>query len=142
MRKPKTDKLLKGIVGTGLAVATLTGCGNELTAIPEYADTEYHEAQLPSPGETDCDSWMWDDEDGAYQCIEENSGSYGHYYYGGKWYKTKSAFKTAKANLGTTVTNRNSTQTNQVTQPKTNTNNNSTITNSRSGMGSGGSYGG
>jgi hypothetical protein len=153
MKKPKTDKLLKGIVGTSLALATLSGCGvnrHELTSIPDYSSgpIEVTEtSELPSPGETDCDTWKWDEEAQGYQCYQEGSQRYGHYYHGGSWFPTMAAFIAGRATAGSGgsagITNRNNSSTNQqVTQPRTNTNNNTSVTNSRSGMGSGGSYGG
>ncbi|MCT8138101.1 hypothetical protein H1D32_10250 [Anaerobacillus sp. CMMVII] len=98
MRKPKTDKLLKGIVGTSLALVTVTGCGvnrHELTAIPDYrtGNPEISEAPaLPSPEEADCDTWKWDEEAEGYQCFQESSQRYGHYYFGGMWFPTMAAF--------------------------------------------------
>ena len=158
MRKPKTDKLLKGIVGTSLALATLSGCGvnrHDLTAVPDYrnANTEVTEVPaLPSPSEADCDTWKWDEEAEGYQCAQVGSERHGHYYHGGSWFPTMAAFMAGRMTAGSGssgsagITNRNNSSTNQqVTQPRTNTNTNtgtSVNSSSRSGMGSGGSFGG
>lgn len=155
MRKPKTDKLLKGIVGTSVALASLTGCGvtrHDLIGVPEYrTGTEVVEVpELPDPREADCDTWTWDEEAEGYQCAQQNSPRYGHYYYGGMWFPTLAAFMAGRA-TAPGVTNRSPNQ--QVTQPRTNpgtntqvtqprTGTNTQVTSPRSGMGSGGSYGG
>ncbi len=155
MRKPKTDKLLKGIVGTSVALAAISGCGvnrHDLIGIPEHREdvAVVEVPELPNPEEADCDTWTWDAEAEGYQCAQQNSPRYGHYYYGGMWFPTVAAFMagraTAGGRTGTGVNNRTTTSPNQqVTQPRTNTNTNPStgnINNSRSGMGGGGTFGG
>ncbi|WP_161568378.1 hypothetical protein [Anaerobacillus alkaliphilus] len=157
MRKPKTDKLLKGIVGTTVALASLSGCGvtrHDLVGIPEYRNDNVEVVEvpaLPSPEEADCDTWTWDEEAEGYQCAQPNSPRHGHYYYGGMWFPTVAAFMagraTAGGRTGTGVTNRTTPPPNQqVTQPRTNTNTSpntgNITTNPRSGMGGGGTFGG
>lgn len=117
MKKSKTDKLLKGIFGTSLALSTLSGCGDELTSIQENETS-----LLPPAEEADCDTWEWDEEEEVYQCVEHDSPRYGHYYSGGNWFPTKSKFSTWKAKVGSSIK--------------------SGVTNARSGMGSGGYTGG
>ncbi|MEB1807045.1 MAG: DUF1190 domain-containing protein [Bacillaceae bacterium] len=171
MRKPKTDKLLKGIVGTSVALLGLAGCSTssqeELFSVPEESQTHnqvVNPGPPPSPDEADCDTWTWDAEGEVYQCVQEGSENYGHYYSGGSWFPTIAAFMAGQA-IGRNSTNQsnvNNTQRRQepagttTNQQRVNQNNQTTtgqqtnrsstnsgqVTNSRSGMGSGGSFGG
>ncbi|OLO26538.1 hypothetical protein BTR23_22875 [Alkalihalophilus pseudofirmus] len=173
MRKPKTDKLLKGIVGTSVALFGLTACSTnsqeQLFSVPEETNTQAASPTTtpPSPDEADCDTWTWDAEAEVYQCVQEESENYGHYYSGGSWFPTIAAFMAGQAlgrggatnanlnndrrqdpNTGATNTQQSVNQNNQNNQTTTGqqTNRSNTnsgqVTNSRSGMGSGGTFGG
>ncbi|MFZ3590064.1 hypothetical protein ACOI1C_12480 [Bacillus sp. DJP31] len=49
-------------------------------------------ADIPEqPNDPDCNEWEWDDDDGVYECEDTSSGYYGHYFYGGSYYRSKSA---------------------------------------------------
>lgn len=75
----KTTKVMAGISSTALMFG-LTGCGPSVGAdLP------------PVPEGTDCADWEWDMDDGVWECDDNNSQYFGHYFYGGKLFKTKSA---------------------------------------------------
>ncbi|MEC2073895.1 DUF1190 domain-containing protein [Alkalihalophilus marmarensis] len=159
MNKPKTDRLLKGIIGTSFALASLSACYSpqteDLVNIPQTSPEE----PPPSPEETGCEVWTWDAEAEAYQCAEEGSEHHGHYYAGGSWFPTFAAFMAGRA-LGSagsspvtnqrqdsststnTQTNQQSNQNQQTNQQNQSQQNNNQTTNSRSGMGGGGFFGG
>ncbi|WP_157796523.1 hypothetical protein [Bacillus sp. FJAT-45037] len=166
MRKPKTDRLLMGVVGTSMALASLAACSTssteELVGFPNSETATTNTSTPPSPEETGCETWTWDAEAEAYQCVEEGSENNGHYYSNGSWFPTIAAFMAGRAlggagsssgvtnqrQDGTTnnnqQTNQNrTTNTNQSTTSPNQSNQNSTqSTNSRSGMGGGGFFGG
>ncbi|WP_165763878.1 hypothetical protein [Halalkalibacter urbisdiaboli] len=162
MKKPKTDQLLKGVIGTSFALTSLTACStasnDPLFSVPvEEAPTNSAapEELPPSPEEADCDTWKWDEEAEGYQCAEEGSEHHGHYYYGGSWFPTIAAFMAGRAMGGKTGSGTVNREKKNVTQPNPNTGNKDTTTtnpsknpstspgsNPRSGMGGGGSFGG
>jgi hypothetical protein len=75
----KTKKLIAGI-STASAAVILSGCNNYQTQdIP------------PEPTDTECQDWEWDADDGVYECDDTNSHYFGHYYHGGKFFKSKSS---------------------------------------------------
>jgi hypothetical protein len=163
MNKPKTDRLLKGVIGTSFALASLTACSTsstqELVSVPENENVSTPAQEPPSPRETGCETWTWDAEAEAYQCVEEGSEHNGHYYAGGSWFPTFAAFMAGRAlgGAGTGTSSREANQrqdatpnSNQQTnqnqqstqQNQSNSNSNNQSTNSRSGMGGGGFFGG
>lgn len=73
----KTKKIIAGISSTALAFG-LAGCGDDSANLP------------PVPNDNACDDWEWDDDDGVWECDDENSSYYRHYYYGGSYFRTKS----------------------------------------------------
>ncbi|MEB1808358.1 MAG: hypothetical protein LPK26_13880 [Bacillaceae bacterium] len=151
MKKPKTDKLLKGLLSSSVAFVGLTACSpglpDELFSTPAEPDPRAQPDPnlLPSPEEADCDTWTWDEEAEGYQCVEEGNVRYGHYYYGGMWFPTMAAFLAGRASAGGGTRTRQPAVTpprtdgnvNQPTQPR-----NPDATNPRSGMGGGGRFGG
>ncbi|WP_096200583.1 hypothetical protein [Bacillus sp. FJAT-45350] len=163
MQKRKTDKLLKGIIGTSFAIASLTACSTSTQHMPPeqtYTGGQASPSNTPpSPDEADCDTWKWDEEGEVYQCVQEGSENYGNYYSGGSWFPTIAAFMAGRA-LGSSSNNnnaiRNQSPSQQQASPNTNSNTNqqvnqsntnrstntNQVSNSRSGMGSGGSFGG
>ncbi|WP_147532075.1 aminotransferase yhxA [Bacillus marasmi] len=78
----KTNKIIAGISSTALVIG-LAGCGD--SDLP------------PEPDDYDCDEWEWDYDDGVWECDDEYSGYYGHYYYGGSYYSSKSSLYNNKA---------------------------------------------
>ncbi|MGN7477693.1 aminotransferase yhxA [Solibacillus silvestris] len=76
----KTKKLMVGVSATALSFS-LAGCGTSTSSLP------------PKPADQSCHDWDWSEEDGVWQCDESRSGHYGSYYYGGRYYKNKSALQ-------------------------------------------------
>ncbi len=74
----KTKKLMSGISATAVAL-TLAGCSTSTSSLP------------PKPADQSCRDWDWSEEDGVWQCDESRSGHYGAYYFGGRYYKNKTA---------------------------------------------------
>ncbi|KGR85422.1 hypothetical protein [Lysinibacillus odysseyi] len=74
----KTKKLMAGISATALTLG-LAGCGSSSSSLP------------PKPTDKSCNDWDWSDDEGVWQCDESHSGHYGSYYYGGRYYKNKTA---------------------------------------------------
>ncbi|MGM7723250.1 hypothetical protein [uncultured Metabacillus sp.] len=72
----KTNKLLTGIISA--TMMTISGCSN-------------NESLPPVPEGTDCDDWEWEADEGVWECDDDTSSHYGHYYYGGKFYNSKSS---------------------------------------------------
>lgn len=68
--------VLKGVVYS-TAIIGLISCLNE-PSDPEM------------PDDPSCDDWEWDDDDGVWECDDEYSSHYGHSYYGGRYYSSKS----------------------------------------------------
>ncbi|MCU7667205.1 hypothetical protein [Bacillus thuringiensis] len=69
----KTKKLMMGII-SGMAAIGLSGCANNVP---------------PKPKDSECKNWKFDKKDGVYECRENHSAHYGHYYYGGTYYPNK-----------------------------------------------------
>lgn len=154
LNKRKTNRLLKGIIGTTVALSGLTACSSnvqeELLSVPEETNANPQTSPTeppPSPEEADCETWTWDEEAGVYQCAEEGSENYGHYYSGGSWFPTIAAFMAGRA-LGGSGINNNNNAANNPNQPNQNNasnqqpNRTDQVSNPRSGMGSGGIFGG
>jgi uncharacterized membrane protein YgcG len=78
----KTNKLLTGIISA--TMITAAGCGN-------------NESLPPVPEDTDCGDWEWEADEGVWECDDDYSSHYGHYFYGGRFYSTKSRLKTSSA---------------------------------------------
>jgi uncharacterized lipoprotein YehR (DUF1307 family) len=76
----KTKKMMSGVVATLMAVS-VAGCGNE--------------EGLPPVPDADCDDWEWDSETGTWYCDDEYSSHHGMYYFGKRFYKSKSLLKQA-----------------------------------------------
>ncbi|MCM3602704.1 aminotransferase yhxA [Robertmurraya korlensis] len=85
----KTRRMMTGITSTALVLG-MAGCSS---ATEEYTYTE----DIPDPPEdTSCSDWEWDAEDGVWECDDYDSNYYGHYFYGGRYYKGKSALHASK----------------------------------------------
>ena len=78
----KTKKMMVGISATALTLS-LAGCGTSTSSLP------------PKPTDQSCRDWDWSEEDGVWQCDESSSGHHGAYYYGGRYYKNKSALNSS-----------------------------------------------
>jgi hypothetical protein len=74
----KTKKIMIGVTATALTIG-LVRCGTTNADLP------------PKPTDQSCGDWDWDDEDGVWECDDYSSGHYGHYYYGGTYYRDKSS---------------------------------------------------
>ena len=89
----KTKKMMAGVMASLVSV-TVAGCGSSSSELP------------PEPTDSSCRDWDWDEETGTYYCDDSTSRSYGHFFYGGKWYKNKSAlsqdssYTTYKSGIG------------------------------------------
>lgn len=79
----KTKKMMVGISSTALMLG-MTGCSAEENAIPD------------PPEDSSCAEWEWDTDDGVWECEDGSSSHYGHYFYGGRYYKGKSALYASK----------------------------------------------
>lgn len=107
----KTQKVMAGISSAALMLG-LAGCGS--SSQEQYAE----ESDLPPvPDDQSCSEWEWDIDDGVWECEDSNSGHYGHYYHGGRYfsskpllnkskdyidYKNSSAFKGSSASVSST----------------------------------------
>jgi hypothetical protein len=75
-KSSKTKKLLTGAAASIFAVG-LTGCSDP---------------NLPPPPEgTDCNDYEWDKDLGVWECDDNDSRYYGHFFYGGRLYTSKSS---------------------------------------------------
>ncbi|MCS0788013.1 aminotransferase yhxA [Cytobacillus oceanisediminis] len=79
----KTRKMMTGITSTALMLG-LSGCGSESQEIP------------PPPEDSSCTDWEWDEDDGVWECDDSRSSYYRHYYYGGQYFKNKTALYKSK----------------------------------------------
>ncbi|MBY0097804.1 aminotransferase yhxA [Mesobacillus maritimus] len=85
----KTNKVMAGISSTALMLG-LAGCGS---SSDPYAAVDIP----PAPEDQECTDWEWDLDDGVWECEDSNSGYYGHYYHGGKYYSSKSLLTKSKS---------------------------------------------
>lgn len=79
----KTKKLMVGITSTALMFG-LGGCNSASEEIPA------------PPDDNSCSDWEWDADDGVWECDDDSSSHYGHYFFGGRYYKSKSALLKTK----------------------------------------------
>lgn len=77
----KTQWLITGVL-TSLVAGTLSACSDDLP---------------PRPEDSSCTDWEWDDEQGVWQCDDHDSRYYGHYFYGGTYYPSKSSLLKSSA---------------------------------------------
>ncbi|MDX8361723.1 MULTISPECIES: hypothetical protein [Bacillaceae] len=75
MKVNKTKKMISG-VSAAVVSLSLTGCGE--STLPEVPDNE------------DCLDWEFDNELGVWECDDDDSDYYGHYFLYGKRYINKS----------------------------------------------------
>ncbi|WP_100408031.1 aminotransferase yhxA [Bacillus solitudinis] len=83
MESKKTKRLIAGASATILSL-TLTGCGTQ-ASLPEQPDTD------------DCSDWEFDGDLGVWECDDDDSDYYGHYFLHGKRYKSKSSLVKSSA---------------------------------------------
>jgi hypothetical protein len=81
----KTSKVMVGITSTALMLG-LAGCSSNSQS----------QNLPPVPKDSSCKDWEWDQDDGVWQCDDGGSSHYGHSYYGGHYYKTKSLLRKSK----------------------------------------------
>ncbi|KUP05748.1 lipoprotein [Bacillus coahuilensis m2-6] len=72
----KTTKLMTGVMAA--MTMTIAACGSDIP---------------PEPEDTDCLDWDWDEETGTYYCDDDDSPYYRSYFYGGRYFKSKSSLK-------------------------------------------------
>ncbi len=71
----KTKKMMAGVFASLMSVSVV-GCSSS--------------DRPPEPTDTSCGDWDWDEETGTYYCDDSSSRSYGHYFYNGNSYSSKS----------------------------------------------------
>ncbi len=74
----KTKKVMIGVSSTALTL-NLAGCGGNSADVP------------PPPDDQSCHDWEWDSDDGVWECDDNDSSYHGFYYFGGRYYKSKSS---------------------------------------------------
>lgn len=97
----KTRKVMSGISATALMMG-LSGCNDNSQAIPdrdwdqdsstgsgEDWSSDQGQDRPPVPEGTDCSDWEWDDEDGVWECDDNNSPYFGHYFFGGMFFANR-----------------------------------------------------
>ena len=70
--------MMAGVMASLMSV-TVAGCSSSSSELPA------------EPNDSSCRDWDWDEETGTYYCDDSSSRSYGHYYYAGKKFLSKSA---------------------------------------------------
>ncbi|KGM44621.1 hypothetical protein P9D43_10125 [Neobacillus niacini] len=80
----KTQWLISGVLTSLMAGTTLAGC-SQAQDLP------------PVPEDTDCADWEWDDDEGVWQCDDNRSSHYGHFFYGGMFFHSRSALLNSSA---------------------------------------------
>lgn len=73
-----TKKIMVGITMTTLTLG-LAGCDSDSGELP------------PQPNDSSCDDWDWENDEGVWECDDNNSNYYGYYFYAGQYYKNKNA---------------------------------------------------
>ena len=145
----KTKNVLLGVTTTALTLV-LAGCNstNNYSSSNQYSNGSIP----PQPTDASCRDWDWDSDDGLWECDDRTSGNYGHYYYGGSYYKSVNGLLNSSAGdsyrknspafyngNGTTST---STYSNSGTTNNSNNSSSFSSTKSSSGFGSGSSSSG
>jgi hypothetical protein len=108
----KTMKVMAGITSTAF-ILSITGCSgssqNQMTdkewksytdsnqssssgysnSSTDTSTTYDNEGIPPQPNDQNCSQWSWDQGDGVWECQDGGSSYYGHYYHGGRYYRSK-----------------------------------------------------
>lgn len=111
----KTKNVMAGITSTALLLG-LAGCGgtiqqqmsdeewssytksNQSTSPAPSSSYSYDSSSSgsytdddipPAPNDQSCTQWEWDLDDGVWECEDSTSTYYGHFYHGGKYYRSK-----------------------------------------------------
>lgn len=81
----KTKNVLLGVTTTALTLV-LAGCNST----NNYSNNnQYSNGSIPpQPTDASCRNWDWDSDDGLWECDDQNSSHFGHYYYGGSYYRS------------------------------------------------------
>ncbi|MGP7818675.1 aminotransferase yhxA [Niallia sp. 01092] len=98
----KTTKVMTGIISTAFML-NLAACNNQTDE--EYTTTQKNP---DPPSDANCDKWEWDDDDGVWECEDRHSSHYGHYFYGGSYYNSRSALHNSKYYKSPTSSSKNS----------------------------------
>ncbi|WP_458413381.1 aminotransferase yhxA [Schinkia sp. CFF1] len=81
----KTKKVMVGISST-IVMLGLGGCASD-----------YESQDIPpAPDDSSCSDWEWDMDDGVWECDDGGSSHYGHSYYRGRYYDSKSSLYKSK----------------------------------------------
>lgn len=100
----KTTKVMTGIISTAFMI--------NLAACNSNSDDEYTSSQsqnIPDPPkDSNCSQWEWDEDDGGWECEDRSSHYYGHYFYGGRYYNSKSALYKSSNYTKPSSSNKNS----------------------------------
>jgi len=107
----KTKKVMAGITTTALLLG-LSGCGP--SSQDSYIDEDDSEAVSqpqqdieplaqdnipPAPTDSECSDWNWDMDDGVWECNDNSSSHFGHYYHGSRYYGSKALLYQSKEYL-------------------------------------------
>lgn len=98
----KTKKVMAGISATAIMMG-FTACSNNPQAIPDRDwddDVSAGDGQewnvkedqdIPAvPEGTNCTDWEWEAEDGVWECDDNNSPYFGHYFFAGMFFANRS----------------------------------------------------
>ncbi len=96
MRLKKTKKLITGL-STAALVMGITGCGNTYTHIdeteaPKSNPSTGQATEIPPVPDANeyCEEYEWDASEGYYECDDDDSHYYGHYFYNRGFYRAAS----------------------------------------------------
>jgi hypothetical protein len=100
----KTKKVIAGVTTTALMLG-IAGCGGATKdpATEEWdtnqsssgsynnnSTSNYDDEDIPPiPDDQNCADWEWDLDDGVWECEDGGSRYFGHYFYGGRYFKSK-----------------------------------------------------
>lgn len=106
----KTKKVMAGMASTVLLLAAAS-CGSVVqeegveeevyydsysseTITNDYETESENDEEgddfSPIPEDEACAEWEWDYDDGVWECEDSSSSYFGHYFYGGTYYNSKS----------------------------------------------------
>jgi hypothetical protein len=84
----KTKKVMVGITSTALLLG-ISGCSGSNQDKSSGSYTVDDDDLPPVPDDQNCTDWEWDLDDGVWECEDGGSRYYGHYFYGGRYFKSK-----------------------------------------------------
>ncbi|MGD6816640.1 hypothetical protein [Metabacillus sp. 84] len=80
----KTERMMKQVLVTATAsifAIGMSGCSSQSADRPD------------PPDDQSCDDWEWDNELEVWECDDDRSPHYGHFFYGGAFFATANALK-------------------------------------------------